>query len=181
MPKPLTAEHRDKIAASMRRYHAGCRKKICKCPPGKGNKSHEDDVKKRSRRRYPPTKAGQALAKSLKRAGPLKRLRKAGTKKPKKAKAAKPTADMEAYMRQMLSLKASGRVGAGGPKKKKKRRVALTKAARPKTKMTQRSLTSGQVSEYRAVRRLGKKSKKLRGKDAAPDLAFSIGGMYADA
>ena len=174
MPKPLSAEHRAKIAASMRRYHAGCRKKVCKCPPEKKyftartNKparqyptkprvlkrlrraGTEPDVKKRSRRRYPKTEAGAALAKSLQRKGPLKRLRKAGTK-------------------------------AAKPAKKKKRRVALTQVARPKTAMVQRSLTSGQVSEYRAVRRLGKKSKKLRGKDAAPDLAFSIGGMYADA
>ena len=178
MPKPLSAEHRAKIAAGMRRYHAGCRKKVCKCPPEKKyftartNKparkyppkprvlkrlrraGTEPDVKKRSRRRYPKTEAGAALAKSLQRKGPLKRLRRAGVKKPK---AAAKTA------------------------KKKPRRVALTKAARPKTAMVQRSLTSGQVSEYRAVRRLGKKSKKLRGKDAAPDLAFSIGGMYADA
>ena len=153
----------------MRRYHAGCRKKVCKCPSEKKyftartNKparqyppkprvlkrlrraGTEPDVKKRSRRRYPKTEAGAALAKSLQRKGPLKRLRRAGTK------------------------------AAKAPAKKKKRRVALTQVARPKTAMTQRSLTAGQVSEYRAVRRLGKKSKKLRGKDAAPDLAFTIG------
>ena len=169
----LSAAHKAKISAALKKYHAGCRKKKCVCPPEKKyftsrkkpprkyppkprvlkrlrRAGAEPDVKRRSRRRYPKTKAGQAIAKSLQRKGPLKRLRKAGTK-------------------------------AAKPAKKKKRRVALTRVARPKTAMAQRSLTSGQVSEYKAVRRLGKKAKRLRGKDAAPDLAFSIGGMYADA
>ena len=73
------------------------------------------------------------MAKSLKRTGPLKRLRKAGTKKPTAAKA---TADMEAYMSQMLSLKARGRVGAGAkaPAKKKKYALLGTQAKRLRRK-----------------------------------------------
>ena len=167
----LSAAHKAKISAALKKYHAGCRKKKCVCPPQKKyitartNKparkyppkprvlkrlrraGAEPDVKRRSRRRYPKTKAGAALAASLQRKGPLKRLRKAGTKAPAK----------------------------------KKRRVALTQVARPKTakafmrqKSRGRVLTAGQVSEYRAVRRLGKKSKRLKGRDAAPDLAFDI-------
>ena len=163
---PLTAAHKAKISASLKKYHAGCRQKKCTCPPQK---------KYITSRKKPPRKYPS-------KPRVLKRLRRAGVKKPKATtKAKQPTADMQAYMRQMLSQKARGQVGAGAPaKKKKKRRVALTKAARPKTAMVKRSLTAGQLSEYKAVRRLGKKSKRLKGRDAAPEWAFSITDRWAN-
>ena len=93
------------------------------------------------------------MAKTLKRTGPLKRLRKAGTKKPTAAKAAKPTADMEAYMSQMLSLKARGRVGAGAkaPAKKKKYALLGTQAKRLRRKAKPKSKPKAKPKKKRRV------------------------------
>ena len=71
----LSAAHKAKISQSLKKYHAKCR--AC-------HAKDEDDVVKRGRRRmYPKSKEATALAKSV-RKGPLKRLRRAGTKAPQK-------------------------------------------------------------------------------------------------
>ena len=113
---------------------------------------------------YPKSKEATALAKSV-RTGPLKRLRRAGAKAPAK----KPP--------RRVALTTVSRP------KKKPRRVALTTVSRPKKPkraLGGRSLTAGQVSEYKAVRRLGKRANLLKGRDAAPELAFSITDRWAN-
>lgn len=147
---PLTAAHKAKIAAGMRAYHAKC--KACH--------AKDDDAVKRGRRKrlYPKSAAATALAKAT-RKGPLKRLRRAGTQaKPKPAA------------------------------KKKPRRVKLTTVPRPARKNPRfmqsgesggRSRTAGQRYMDNRVKGIKKKAKKLRGKDAAPEWAFSIKDRWA--
>ena len=151
MPKHLSAQHKAKIAAGMRAYHAKCR--ACH------NKDKDDTVKRGRKRLYPKSAAATQLAKAT-RKGPLKRLRKAGSK-------------------------------AKAPAKKKPRRVKLTTVPRPARRNPRfmqpqqagesggRSRTAGQRYMDNRVKGIKKKAKKLRGKDAAPEWAFSIKDRWA--
>ena len=145
---PLSAAHKAKIAASLRAYHAKCRACHAKAKTNK-----YATVRAKPARKYPKSKAATALAKSV-RQGPLKRLRRAGTKAPAKKK------------------------------KKAPRRVALTSVKAPVRRVSRfmepqqagefgRSLTAGQRYMDGRVRKIGKKAKKLKGRDAAPEWAFS--------